>query len=62
MFLPIYLFHPPILFVSILKEAFSRRWKDLSGAWMFRLVSITKSIRVGVIGPWLNKNALIESD
>src|SRR6185503_11712347 len=31
-FLPMYPFHPPMLFVSILKEAFFRRWKDLSGA------------------------------
>jgi hypothetical protein len=29
---------------------------------MFKPVSITTSIRVGVIGPWLNMNALIASD
>ena len=62
LFLPIYPFHPPMLFVSILKEAFSSRWKGLSGAWMFKPVSITTSIRVGVIGPWLNIKALIASD
>ena len=32
MFLPMYPFHPPMLFVSILKEAFSRSWKGLSEA------------------------------
>ena len=62
MFLPMYPFHPPMLFVSILKEAFSSSWKDLSGAWMFKPVSITTSIRVGVIGPWLNIKALIALD
>jgi hypothetical protein len=29
---------------------------------LFRPVSITTSIRVGVIGPWLNMNALMASD
>ena len=51
-----------MLFVSILKEAFSRRRKGLSGAWIFRPVSIMTSSRVGVIGPWPNMNELIASD
>ena len=62
MFLLMYHFHPPMLFVSILKEAFSRRWKGLSEAWIFRPISIMTSSRVGVIGPWPNKKALMASD
>src|SRR6185503_1311821 len=61
-FLPIYPFHPPMLFVSILKDAFSTKRKGLLGALIFRPVSITTSIRVGIIGPWLNMNALTASD
>ena len=62
MFLLIYPFHPPMFFVSILKEAFSSRRKGQSETWIFRTVSITTSIRVGVMGPWLNMNALSASD
>jgi len=61
-FLLIYHFHPPMLLVSILKDAFSSKRKGLSAAWIFRPVSITTSIRVGVIGPRLNINALMASD
>ena len=50
-FLEMYPFHPPMVLVSILKEALSRKSKDWSGAEMFRPVSIRTSSRVGVIGP-----------
>ena len=44
-------FHPPIVLVSILKEALSRNSKNRSGAEIFRPVSIRTSNRVGVIEP-----------
>ena len=62
MFLLTYPFHPPMLLVSILKEAFSRKEKDLLEAWTFKPVSIMTSSRLGVIGPWPNMKALIASD
>ena len=58
----IYPFHPPMVLVSILKEALSRKSKERSGAVIFRPVSIITCSRVGVIGPWPNKKALIASD
>ena len=51
-----------MLLVSILNEAFSKRWNGLSEAEIFRPVSIMTSNKVGVIGPWLNKKALMASD
>jgi len=40
----------------------SKKSKDRSGAVIFRPVNIITSSRVGVIGPWPNKKALIASD
>ena len=51
MFLVTYPLHPPMVLVSILKEALSKKSKDQSGAVIFRPVSIMTSNRVGVIGP-----------
>jgi len=51
-----------MLLVSILKEAFSKKWNGLSEAEIFRPVSIMVSSGVGVIGPWPNRKALIASD
>ena len=62
MFLVIYPFHPPMLLVSILKEAFSRKLNDQSGAEMFRPINIKTSSRVGVIGPWPNRKVFMASD
>ena len=62
MFLVTYPFHPPMVLVSILKEALSRKSKDRSGAVMFKSVNIITSSKVGVIGPWPNKKVLIASD
>ena len=62
MFLVTYPFHPLMVLVSILKEALSRKSKDRSGAVMFKSVNIITSSKVGVIGPWPNKKALIASD
>ena len=61
-FLVMYPFHPPMVLVSILKEALSRKLKDRSEAVIFRPVSIMTSSKVGVIGPWPNKNTLMASD
>ena len=62
MFLVMYPLQPLMVLVSILKEALSKKSKDRSGAVIFRPVNIMTSSKVGVIGPWPNKKALMASD
>ena len=51
-----------MLLVSILKEDLSRKENGLSEVEMFRPVSMRTSRKVGVIGPWPNRKALMASD
>ena len=62
MFSVTYPLQPPMVLVFILKEAWSKKLKAQSEIVIFRPVNIMTSSKVGVIGPWPNKKALMASD